>query len=279
MGNPGQAPLGRLGRYQLISEVGRGGMGIVYQAIDPLLERTVALKTMHLLDDPDERRVYRERLMREAHAAAILSHTGIVTIYQVDEDNGIPYIAMEFVQGASLAALLKKVPIPKRVHVLNILRQVADALDYAHGKGVVHRDIKPDNIMIQQGGVVKITDFGIAKAAASTRTKTGLQLGTPFYMAPEQILGKTVDGRTDQYSLGVVAYQMLTGGCPFLADSLPTLIYRILQEELEPDHQRLASLGPMVDAALRKALAKQPDDRFRTCAEFVGALNLASSSS
>ena len=277
MGTSSQAPMGKLGRYQLISELGRGGMGVVYQAIDPLLERTVALKTLYLIDDTDERRMYSERLMREAHAAAILSHPGIVTIYQIDEDNGIPYIAMEYVQGPSLASLLKKVPIPKRIHVHNILRQVADALDYAHGKGVIHRDIKPDNIMIQQGGMVKITDFGIAKAAASSRTRTGMHLGTPFYMAPEQILGKTVDGRTDQYALGVVAYQMLTGGCPFSADSLPTLIYQILQEDLQPDNQRLAALGPIVDVALRKALAKQPDSRFQTCAEFVHALALGSS--
>lgn len=264
----------RLGRYQLISEVGRGGMGIVYRAIDPVLQRTVALKTVRLIefDDPDERRIHCERLLREARAAAILSHLGIVTIYQIDEQDGIPYIAMEFVEGPTLAKLLKKEPIPKRIHVFNILRQVADALDYAHKQGIVHRDIKPDNIMIQQGGVVKITDFGIAKAAASARTQTGMQLGTPFYMSPEQILGQAVDGRTDQYSLAVVAHQMLTGECPFQADSLPTLIYRILREDPEPDSPRLVNLGPKMNVALRKALSKQRENRFASCTEFVQAL-------
>ena len=276
MGAAGPARIERLGRYELISEVGRGGMGVVYRARDPLLQRTVALKTVHLLDfdDAEERRVRRDRLLREARAAAILSHPGIVKIYQIDEDQGIAYIAMEFIQGLTLADMLKKERTPKVVHVLRIIRQVADALDYAHRQGVVHRDIKPANIMIQQGGVVKITDFGIAKAAAQARTQTGMQLGTPFYMSPEQILGQTVDGRTDQYSLAVMTYQMLTGECPFSADSLPTLIYRILREQPQPDNKRLA-FNPHLEAVVQKALSKQPELRFATCVDFVNALAAA----
>ena len=279
MDAPGQARLERLGRYQLISELGRGGMGIVYRAVDSSLERIVALKVVRTaeFDDPDERSAQRARLLREARAGAILNHPGIVTVYEINEDQGVAYIAMEFVRGAVLADLLKKQPIPKRNHVFNILRQAASALDYAHGKGVIHRDIKPANLMIQEGGVVKIMDFGIAKAAvASMQTKTGVQLGTPFYMPPEQILGKGVDGRADQYSLAVVAYQMLTGECPFSADSLPTLIYRILQEEPKPDVLRLANVGGGMEAALGKALSKQPENRFESCTEFVSALTVAS---
>ena len=267
----------QLGRFQVIAEVGRGGMGIVYQAIDPVLQRPVALKTVRLLEfeDVDERRMQRDRLLREARAAAILSHPGIVTIYQIEEDQGVAYIAMEFVEGRTLSQLLEVDPTPKKRHVFHILKQVADALDYAHGKGVVHRDIKPGNIMIQQGGVVKITDFGIAKATAGVRTQTGIQVGTPFYMSPEQILGHPVDGRADQYSLSIVAYQMLTGERPFSADTLPTLIYRILREEPRPDNNLLTTLGGPVDLALRRAMSKQPGNRFTTCTEFINCLEAA----
>jgi serine/threonine-protein kinase len=267
----------QLGRYQVIAEVGRGGMGIVYHAIDPLLQRPVALKTVRLLEfeDVQERRNLRDRLLREARAAGILSHPGIVMIYQIEEDNGVAYIAMEFVQGRTLGQLLSVDRTPKRKHVFNILQQVANALDYAHSKGVIHRDIKPGNVMIQQGGVVKITDFGIAKATASVRTQTGIQVGTPFYMSPEQILGHAVDGRTDQYSLAIVAYQMLTGERPFSGDTLPTLIYRILREEPQPDNSLIAKLGEPIEAALRRAMSKQPDARYASCSEFVNSLSEA----
>ena len=268
----------KLGPYEIVDEVGRGGMGVVYRASDPIIQRDVALKVIRLQDlfDEEERAHQRERLYREARTAGILSHPGIVTIYQVGEDAGVAYIAMEFVNGATLAQMLDAEPQPKTRHILAVLRQVSAALDYAHSRGVVHRDIKPANIMVQRGGIVKITDFGIAKISSAVRTATGLRVGTPFYMSPEQIQGGAVDGRADQYSLGVVAYQMFAGRHPFSADTLPTLVYKIMCQEPEALERLTDSLGDRLGSALCKALAKNPEARYCTCTEMVDALEAAS---
>jgi len=272
--NPASRSMQRLGAYEVISEVGRGGMGVVYRALDPIIQRHVALKVIRLQEilDPEQRAAHRERLFREARSAGILSHPAIVTVYQVGEDNDTAYIAMEFVNGPTLDQLLAAEPHPKTKHIFAVLRPVATALDYAHSRGVVHRDIKPSNIMIGEGGAVKITDFGVAKISTSTVTRTGMRVGTPFYMSPEQVQGRPVDGRTDQYSLAIMAYQMFTGERPYKADTLPTLMYKILSEQPEIPALLIRSVGQGLGIVLCKALSKNPEARFSTCMEFVAAL-------
>src|ERR1700744_948609 len=204
----------RIGRYKIVRELGRGAMGVGYHAIDPNLGRPVAIKTINLgaVLNPEEQERMRERLFREARSAGILSHPGIVTIYDVEEQGEVAYIAMEYVDGPTLDQVLSQPEPLAPDRLFNILSQTAVALDYAHGKGIVHRDVKPANIMIAADGTAKITDFGIAKITASEQfTMTGSIGGTPHYMSPEQVQGQTVDGRTDQSSLAVIAFEMLTG--------------------------------------------------------------------
>ena len=267
-----------IGRYQIVKELGHGAMGVVYQAVDPTIGRQVAIKTIRLVDvdDPDERAKLRERLFREARSAGILSHPGIVTIYDMEERGDIAFIAMEFVDGPTLDQLLSsKQPItPERL--INILRQTAAALDYAHAKGIVHRDIKPANIMMASDGAVKITDFGIAKVTTSQQyTQTGTILGTPNYMSPEQVQGLAVTGRTDQFSLAVIAFEMLTGERPFTGEHLTTVVYKIVAEDPPPVQRLNPTLGPQIDAALKRALLKKPEVRYDLCIEFINALDTA----
>src|SRR6266568_2956787 len=194
-----------IGRYQLLGEIGRGAMGVVYRAQDPAIGRVIAIKTIRLSDftDETERERLRDRLFREAQSAGILSHPNIVTIYDIAEENGMAFIFMEFVNGAPLERLVADGVRDNEV-LLNILRQTALALDYAHKKGIVHRVIKPANIMIQEDGQAKITDFGVAKINSQQMTQSGALMGTPNYMPPEQVQGLPVDGRSDQFSLGVI---------------------------------------------------------------------------
>src|SRR6266446_665457 len=204
----------QIGRYRILGEIGRGAMGVVYLALDPSIGREVAIKTIRLSEftNAEERGKQRERLFREARSAGILSHPGIVTIYDMAEQDGLAYIAMEFVPGFTLEQILSlKEPLdPERL--FSMLRQTAASLDYAHHRGIVHRDIKPANIIVNEAGVAKIADFGIAKiSTAEQLTQAGLIVGTPNYMAPEQIQGKPVSGLADQYSLTVMAYEMLLG--------------------------------------------------------------------
>jgi serine/threonine protein kinase len=267
-----------IGRYKIVSELGRGAMGVVYRAQDPTIGRLVAIKTIRLADltDEGERSRLRDRLVREAQSAGILSHPGIVVVYDVGEDGEITYIAMEFVNGPTLERTLSGEQPPSQQIVLAVLRQTAAALDYAHKKGIVHRDIKPANIMIDGDGTVKITDFGIAKIAASQQlTQTGLVMGTPNYMSPEQVQGKPVDGKADQFALGVVAYEMLTGEKPFTGEQLTTVLYKIVSEDPPPVEHLNPTLGFAVSMVLLRALAKDPAMRFPTCTEFVDALEAA----
>jgi len=252
-------------------------MGVVYRAEDPAIGRTIAIKTIRLSDltEESERERLRERLFREAQSAGILSHPGIVTIYDIAEENGLAYIFMEFVNGPPLEKLLDAEHMPDKETLLSIFRQTAAALDYAHRKGIVHRDIKPANIMIHEDGTAKITDFGVAKILSQQMTQSGMMMGTPSYMSPEQVQGGKVDGRADQFSLAVIAYEVLTGDKPFVAEYLPTLLYKIVREDPAAPQLLNTTLASELEPVLRKALAKAPEERYPTCAEFVTALATA----
>jgi tRNA A-37 threonylcarbamoyl transferase component Bud32 len=264
----------QIGRYRILDELGRGATGVVYRAQDPAIGRIIAIKTIRLSDftDESERGRLRERLFREAQSAGMLSHPNIVTIYDIAEENGLAYIFMECVDGPPLEKVLNDAEAIPSENALSILRQTATALDYAHQKGIVHRDIKPANILIHERIHAKITDFGVAKIMSQQMTQSGVMMGTPNYMSPEQVQGHAVDGRADQFSLAVIAYEMLTGEKPFLADQLPALLFRIVREDPVPPQRLNPSVGPQVETVLKKALAKSANDRYGSCIQFVDAL-------
>ena len=267
-----------IGRYRIIGELGRGAMGVVYHATDPAIGRSVAIKTIRIRDinDTQQRDKLRERLFREARSAGVLSHPNIVTIYDMDEADGLAYIAMAYVNGPTLEKILASEAPLSGAKMLRILRQTALGLDYAHGRGIVHRDVKPANIMTDEDGAVKITDFGIAKiTAVSSMTETRTVVGTPNYMSPEQVQGLAVDGRSDQFSLAVIAYEILTGERPFQGEHLSTVVYKIVAEQPADAHRINGTLTPQIDDVLRRGLAKKPEDRYPTCSNFVGALEMA----
>ena len=280
-GARGESPLWRsveqIGRYRILDELGRGATGIVYRAQDPAIGRVIAIKTIRLSDftDETERDRLRERLFREAQSAGILSHPNIVTIYDIAEENGLAYIFMEYVDGPPLEKILNSQEVLGKDVALSIFRQTATALDYAHRKGIVHRDIKPANILIHEGALAKITDFGVAKILSQQMTQTGVMMGTPNYMSPEQVQGHAVDGRADQFSLAVIAYEVLTGEKPFVADHLPSLLYRIVREDPVPPQRLNPTMGSQVEMVLRKGLSKNATERYSTCMEFIEALGTA----
>ena len=259
------------GKYELLSELGRGGMGVVYKAFDPLIERVVALKTIHrnLVGDEGVHAV--ERFRREARAAGRLSHPGIVAVFDYGEEGDLAFIAMEFVQGHDLADYFKRGVRFDARDAVSIVLQLLDALGHAHKQGVVHRDVKPSNILIMPNGRVKVADFGIARIDVSELTQAGMTVGTPSYMAPEQYLGHQVDGRADLFAAGVLLYQLLTGVKPFQGP--PHLLAYKVCHEAAP---RPSTVSPQVshafDDLLDRALAKKPDDRFQTAREFREAL-------
>ena len=272
----------RIGRYKIVRELGRGAMGVVYHAIDPNIGRPVAIKTIRLADagKPEEQDRLRERLMREARSAGMLSHPGIVTIYDVEQQDDLAYIAMEYVDGPTLDHLLSQPQSFPAEQMFSILNQTAAALDYAHQKGIVHRDIKPANIMIAADGTAKITDFGIAKITANDQfTLTGTIVGTPHYMSPEQVQGTPVDGRSDQFSLAVIAYEILTGEKPYTGEHLTTVVYKIVAEEPVSPHRLNPTLTGAIENVLRKGLAKKAEGRYRICQEFIQALERACAAS
>lgn len=261
----------KIGKYTIIERIGRGGMGYVYRAVDPFLKRDVALKTMlkDVSEDPD----LRTRFVREAQSAGGLRHPNIVTIYDLGEDEeGCPFIAMEFLTGTDLEQIIKNkidLLLPKK---LDILIQTSIGLGYAHQNGIVHRDIKPANIRLLDNGDVKIMDFGIAKISASHFTRTGMIMGTPHYMAPEQIRGEKVDRRADIFSLGVVLYELLTFRKPFPGDNPTTVLFKIIHSEPEPltDGQFVSPEG--LEDVIQRALAKNQEERYQTCEELTDHL-------
>lgn len=262
-----------LGQFQIIQELGRGGMAVVYKAYQPALQRYVALKVLPRQFAYEEDFV--KRFRQEAIAAARLRHPNIVTIYDVGQEGDIQYIVMELLEGQSLARLIRQTgPMPP-ARVINLISQVAAALDYAHKQGFVHRDIKPGNVMVDASDHATLTDFGIARAMGATRlTQTGAMIGTPEYMAPEQVRGQPVDHRADIYALGIVCYEMLSGRTPFSGDTA-TVLYKQAHEAPPPLPQLAPSTPPAMVAAIARALAKNPDERFQSAGEFAAALTAA----
>jgi serine/threonine-protein kinase len=267
-----------LGRYQVEKELGKGAMGVVYQGKDPKIGRVVAIKTMALSQEfeADELTEVKERFFREAETAGRLSHPNIVTIYDAGEEHDLCYIAMELLKGKDLIPFTKPdnlLPVDK---VVSIVARVADALGYAHKQNIVHRDIKPANIMYEpESDAPKVTDFGIARITDSSKTKTGMVLGTPSYMSPEQLSGKKVDGRSDLFSLAVSLYQMLCGALPFVGDSMAQLMFKIANEQPTDILSVRPDLPPGLVTFLNQAMAKEAEARYQTGDEFAAALRAA----
>ncbi|HSE43601.1 MAG TPA: protein kinase [Acidobacteriota bacterium] len=264
----------KLGRYHIIREIGRGAMGVVYKADDPVIEREVAIKAIQLsfVVSGEEKQLYLNRFYREAKAAGKLNHPNIVTIYDVDEDKetGTPFIVMEYLEGTTLQEMLSQGLLLPLNDVNQIMIQVADALNYAHTQQVVHRDVKSANIMLLPGLKSKIMDFGIARMASSDLTKSGQFMGTPNYMSPEQIEGKSaVDGRSDLFSLGVIYYLMLTGERPFSGDSFTSISYKIVHVEPIPPRTINPAVPEPCNAILDRLLAKDPAKRYLSGAELI----------
>jgi serine/threonine protein kinase len=264
----------KAGRYEIVGELGRGGMGVVYRAKDPLIGRTVALKTVRLSEEGTglSHAQLVERFQNEARAAGLLTHPNIVVIYDAGETDGLCYIAMELINGKSLQSLLdsgQKITLPRLLH---IMEQVCSALQFAHHNHVVHRDVKPANIMLAADDLVKVTDFGTAKIVQYGAQQQTSAMGTPSYMSPEQIKGKAVDGRTDIFSLGVMLYEMTTGQKPFSGQDIATVLYRILNEEPVPPQKLDPSIPLGVSSTILKALAKSPHLRYESCRELLDDL-------
>ncbi len=262
----------KIGRYKVLGELGRGAMGIVYKAEDPNLDRQVALKTILLQEDSAGRAEYQKRFMLEAKAAGKLNHPSIVTTFDYGEHDGLAYLAMELLEGTDLRSRLQKETIPA-AEAVEIARQVAEGLAYAHARGVVHRDIKPGNIMLNGDGQAKIMDFGLARMRmADHKTSTGMVLGTPRYMSPEQISGQPVDQRSDIFSLGIVLYEMLTGTRLFAGENIEQVQHLIVETEHVPPTRQVPGLPPMVDFVVARALKKDPAVRYQDARELAADL-------
>ena len=265
----------KLGRYEIQSVIGRGAMGVVYRATDPVLDRTVAIKTIDMSMDQSERAEYEARFYQEAKAAGGLSHQNIVTVYDVGDSGHVAYMAMEFLEGSELRDLSgdgRRLPVEKAV---DIAAQVADGLGYAHQRGVVHRDIKPANIMILHSGPAKITDFGIARMRHSeVTTQTGMLLGSPRYMSPEVVVGKRADGRSDIFSLGIILHEMLTGSAPFSGETMSALMFQTVNFVPPAPSAVNPAVPSMLDFIVAKMLAKKREERYQDARELAGDLRV-----
>src|SRR4051812_5666157 len=262
-----------IGRYQIQESVGFGAMGAVYKAFDPLIKRTLAIKTIRL-DIPRQSAQYKsfiERFYHEARISGTLSHPNIVTLFDIGEEGGLPYLAMEFVEGETIASIVERGLRFKPEKVIGLVSQVASAIDYAHTKGVIHRDIKPSNLILYDTDRVKVTDFGIAKLVDAEMTQSGTLLGTPSYMSPEQAMGDKLDGRSDIFSLGVCAFEMLCGEQPFPGNNVTSILYKLVHvDPIEPANLEMNGLVPEKwHEVFGRVLAKKPDDRYQTATEFV----------
>jgi serine/threonine protein kinase len=253
----------RIGRYKIVSELGRGAMGVVYKAKDPVLDRTVALKTILMGEDASGRSEYQARFFLEAKAAGKLNHPQIITIHDYGEEGDLAWMAMELLDGTELRMRMQKGPIPV-AEAIDIAQQVAEGLGYAHEHGVVHRDIKPSNIMLMPRGKVKIMDFGIARMRASDlKTSTGVVLGTPRYMSPEQVAGEPVDARSDVFSLGTVLYEMVTRTALFSGNETQQILHNVQNfHQIAPSRVN-PEVPAMLDFVIARALKKEPDVRAR----------------
>jgi eukaryotic-like serine/threonine-protein kinase len=263
----------KIGRYKIVSELGRGAMGVVYKAEDPNLDRTVALKTIHLEKDAEGGADYRKRFMLEAKAAGKLTHANIVTVHDFGEVDGIAYLAMELLEGTDLRKRVQQAPIPP-IEAVEIAGQVAEGLAFAHHRGIVHRDIKPANIMLLERGPAKIMDFGLARMRlADHKTSTGIVLGTPRYMSPEQISGQPVDHRSDIFSLGIVLWEMLTGRRLFSGTEMAQVSHSITYDEHEPPTRVNPDLPAMLDFVVARALKKDAAVRYQDADEMAADLH------
>jgi serine/threonine protein kinase len=258
----------RLGQYQILEEIGRGGMAVVYKAYQPSLDRYVAVKVLlpQLSQDPE----LLQRFNREARSAAMLQHPSIIRVYDVGQEKGVHYLVMDYLSGPSLAVRLKREGALDSHVALAILQDVGDALDQAHAQGVIHRDVKPSNILFSADGRAILSDFGIAKPLADSRlTQTGTTVGTPAYMSPEQVEGRTVDGRSDLYSLGIVLYEMLTGQVPFQADTPVAVLYKQVHQGPSAPSQLNPAISAQVDRIILRALQKDPKRRYASAGEML----------
>ncbi len=269
-----QPALKKIGRYEVQGELGRGAMGVVYRAEDPLLGRKVAIKTILLAGDPAEREDYEARFLQEARAAGGLNHPNIVTIHDVGREGEMVYMAMELVEGVELREMIPALRQSIGL-ALELATQIAEGLAFAHAGGVVHRDIKPANVMVVRARQAKIMDFGIARLQESlVQTQAGMVLGSPQYMSPEQITGQQVDGRSDIFSLGSMLYEMCTGDAPFKGADLPALSYMVCMGEQTPASRLNPALPPMLDLILNRALAKDRTQRYQSATDMAADLSL-----
>ncbi len=263
-----------LGRYKILSVIGQGAMGVVYKAIDPAIDRTVAIKTINLTLNSDDLAEYEARFQQEIKAAGRLNHPNIVTIFDVGKNETVAYMAMELLDGKELKDILHDSGRPKVIDTVDWIGQIASGLSMAHEHEIIHRDVKPSNIMIVKGGYAKITDFGIARMTASAvKTMTGLILGSPRYMSPEQVIGKNLDHRTDIFSLGVVLYEALTAVPPFDGDNVNAIMYSTVNHTANPPSALNADVPTMLDLIVAKALAKTVDERYQSMREFAQDLS------
>jgi len=264
----------KFGRYEILADLGKGAMGVVYRARDPMLDRTVAIKTINMSLDPGEMAEYEARFYQEARAAGGLNHPNIVTIHDIGKSGNLAYMAMEFLEGRELRDLMSPGQPLAPARAVEIAAQVAEGLAYAHQHGVVHRDVKPANIMILHSGMAKITDFGIARMRmAEVRTQTGVVLGSPRYMSPEQVAGKRAEPRSDVFSLGVILYEMLTGKPPFTGDDVTSIMFQILNLVPPPPSTINPAIPAILDFIVAKALAKPSGDRYPDAAELARDLH------